>query len=90
MTIFYSDEEPLSKYFPVMLHLSLATRMLYENSGAVKFLKCEPKVQSIKGAKLNEKKSFRKELSQILGYHVRLSSFLKIFDNAFPFATISC
>ena len=50
----------------------------------------EPKVQSIKRAKLNEKKSSRKKLSQILGYHVRLSSFSKIFDNAFPFVTISC
>ena len=31
MTIFYSDVEPLSKYFPVPLHLSPATRILDEN-----------------------------------------------------------
>ena len=32
MNIFYSaDEEPLSKYSPVMLHLSPATRILNEN-----------------------------------------------------------
>ena len=31
MTIFYPDEEPLSKYSPVMLHLSPATRNLNEN-----------------------------------------------------------
>ena len=30
-TIFYSDVEPLSKYSPVMLHLSPATRILNEN-----------------------------------------------------------
>ena len=34
MTIFYSDVEPLSKYSPVMLHLSPATRILNENSGS--------------------------------------------------------
>ena len=28
MTYFYSDVEPFSKYSPVMLHLSLATRIL--------------------------------------------------------------
>ena len=32
MTIFYSDVEPLSKYSPVMLHLSPTTRILNENS----------------------------------------------------------
>ena len=32
-TIFYSDVEALSKYFPVMSHLSPATRILNENSG---------------------------------------------------------
>ena len=31
MTIFYSDVEPLSKYFPVPLHLSPYTRILNEN-----------------------------------------------------------
>ena len=32
MTVFYSDvEEPLSKYSPVMLHLSLATGIFNEN-----------------------------------------------------------
>ena len=31
MNIFYSDIEPLSQYFPVMLHLSPATRILNEN-----------------------------------------------------------
>ena len=31
MTIFYSDMEPLSQYFPVKLHCSLATRFLSEN-----------------------------------------------------------
>jgi len=31
MTIFYSDVEPLSKYSPVTLHLSPATRILNEN-----------------------------------------------------------
>ena len=31
MTIFDSDVEPLSKYSPVMLHLSPATRILNEN-----------------------------------------------------------
>ena len=30
MTIFYSDVEPFSKYFPVMLHLSPGTRILNE------------------------------------------------------------
>ena len=30
-TISYSDEEPLSKYSPIMLHLSPATRILNEN-----------------------------------------------------------
>ena len=34
MTIFYSDVEPLSKYSPVMSHLSPATRILNENSGS--------------------------------------------------------
>ena len=58
VTIFYSDEEPLSKYFPVTLHLSLATRMLCENSGAVKFLKCEPLNQ--KFSQFREQKEKRK------------------------------
>ena len=31
LTIFYSDVEPLSKYSPVTLHLSPATRILNEN-----------------------------------------------------------
>ena len=31
MTIFYSDMEPLSHYFPVKLHRSPATRFLSEN-----------------------------------------------------------
>ena len=31
MTIFYSDVEPLSKYSPVMLHLSPATRICNED-----------------------------------------------------------
>ena len=31
MTIFYPDVEPLSKYSPVMLDLSPATRILNEN-----------------------------------------------------------
>ena len=31
VTIFFSDEEPLSKYSPVVLHLSPATRILNEN-----------------------------------------------------------
>ena len=31
MTTFYSDVEPFSKYSPVMLHLSPATRILNEN-----------------------------------------------------------
>ena len=31
MTIFYSNEEPLSKYFPITLHVSPATRILNEN-----------------------------------------------------------
>ena len=35
MTIFYSDEEPLSKDSPVTLHLSPATRILNENAGRV-------------------------------------------------------
>ena len=30
MNIFYSDMEPLSQYSPVTLHLSPATRILYE------------------------------------------------------------
>ena len=39
MTILYSDVEPLSKYSPVMLHLSPATRILNENPVvAVNFL----------------------------------------------------
>ena len=29
--VFYSDMEPLSKYAPVTLHLSLATKILSEN-----------------------------------------------------------
>ena len=32
MTIFYSDVEPFSKYSPVMLDLSPATRILNENA----------------------------------------------------------
>ena len=32
MSIFSSHMEPLSQYFPVMLHLSPATRILNENS----------------------------------------------------------
>ena len=32
MTVFYSDMEPLSRYSPVKLHLSLATRTLSENA----------------------------------------------------------
>ena len=35
MTIFYSDMEPLSEYFPVTLHLSPVTRVLNENPGRV-------------------------------------------------------
>ena len=31
MTIFYSEVEPHSKYYPVTLHLSPATRILNEN-----------------------------------------------------------
>ena len=31
MIIFYSDKEPLSKYCPVMLHISPAIRILNEN-----------------------------------------------------------
>ena len=31
MTVFYSGVEPLSKYSPVMLHLSPASRILNEN-----------------------------------------------------------
>ena len=42
------------------------------------------------GAKLNEKKSFRKKFLKISGYHMWLSSFLEIFENALPFATGSC
>ena len=39
MTILYSDVEPLSKYSPVTLHLSPATRILNENPVvAVNFL----------------------------------------------------
>ena len=41
------------------------------------------------GAKLNEKKSFRKKFLKTLGYRMRLSSFLEIFENALPFATVS-
>ena len=41
MTIFYSDMEPLSKYSPVMLHLSPpTTRILNENPG------CRPRTLS--------------------------------------------
>ena len=32
MTVFYSDMEPLSRYSPEKLHLSLATRTLSENA----------------------------------------------------------
>ena len=32
MTVFYSDMGPLSRYSPVKLHLSLATRTLSENA----------------------------------------------------------
>ena len=35
MTIFYSDEEPLSQYSPITLHLSPATRILNENPDSV-------------------------------------------------------
>ena len=49
----------------------------------------QPKVLSIMGAKLNEKKSFRKKFLKTLGYRMRLSSFLEIFENALPFATVS-
>ena len=49
----------------------------------------QPKVLSIMGAKLNEKKSFRKKFLNTLGYRMRLSSFLEIFENALPFATVS-
>ena len=35
VTIFYSDEEPLSEYSCVTLHLSPATRILNENPGGV-------------------------------------------------------
>ena len=38
LTIFYSDVEPLSKYSPVTLHLSPATRILNENP-AVKLMR---------------------------------------------------
>ena len=31
MTVIYSDLEPLSKYSPVMLHLSPTTKILKEN-----------------------------------------------------------
>ena len=34
MTIFLSDEEPLSKYYSVTLHLSPTTRILNENPGS--------------------------------------------------------
>ena len=34
--VFYSDVEPLSKYSPVMFHLSPATRILDENPGLLK------------------------------------------------------
>ena len=32
MTVFYSDMEPLSRYSPVKLHLSLATTTFSENA----------------------------------------------------------
>lgn len=39
VTIFYSDKEPLSKYSPVMLHLSTVTRILNENPDEVTSLR---------------------------------------------------
>jgi len=38
MTILYSEVEPLSKYAPVTLHLSPATRILNENPAVVFYL----------------------------------------------------
>ena len=38
MTNFHSNVEPLSKYSPVMLHLSPATRILNENLDCTIFL----------------------------------------------------
>ena len=40
MTVFYSDMEPLSRYSPVKLHLSLATRTFSENA-------VEPKINVV-------------------------------------------
>ena len=40
MTVFYSDMEPLSRYSPEKLHLSLATRTLSENA-------VEPKINVV-------------------------------------------
>ena len=41
MTIFYSDVKPLSKYSPVTLHLSPATRILNQNPGMGKKLQIQ-------------------------------------------------
>ena len=41
LTIFYSDLEALSKYSPVMLHLSPATRILSENPKNGKGMNCK-------------------------------------------------
>ena len=40
MTVFYSDMEPLSRYSPEKLHLSLATRTFSENA-------VEPKINVV-------------------------------------------
>ena len=50
MTIFYSDMEPLSKYSPVTIHLSPATRILSENPLMVSVLhkELEGKVGKLK------------------------------------------
>ena len=59
MTIFYSDMEPLSKYSPVTIQLSPATRILSENPVMVSVLhkELEHKVEKLKCKTLEVMKS---------------------------------
>ena len=68
-------------------------RKVFRNSGNCwisEMRTIQPKIPGIPGAKLNGKKTPGKNLSKIGENLARLSSFVEILENAFPFTTGSC
>ena len=68
-------------------------RKVFRNSGncwITEMRTIQQKIPQIPGAKLNGKKTPGKKFSKIWENLARLSSFMEILENAFPFTTGSC